>query len=185
MSELPGALGPATTGPDASGPDSLGPLFAPPTTSWIPLSPRYRELKHRLVLLVWGLWMVLAAAATQFLGGRWWATGLVVVVFAVWIGYRYQRIDRVYRIWGYAERDTDLYVRSGLLFRRLVAVPYGRMQVVEVESGPIERHFGLASVKLVTASASTDARIPGLDATAAATLRDRLTEKGETQVAGL
>ncbi|MDA8437578.1 MAG: PH domain-containing protein [Propionibacterium sp.] len=185
MSEFPGGPGPATAVPDAADPDPLTPLFAPPTASWIPLSPRYRELKHRLVLLVWGLWMVLAAAAAQFLTGRWWATALVVVVFAAWIGYRYQRVDRVYRVWGYAERDTDLYVRSGLLFRRLVAVPYGRMQVVEVESGPIERHFGLASVKLVTASASTDARIPGLDAAAAATLRDRLTDKGETQVAGL
>ena len=163
----------------------LGELFAPPTDAWIPLSPRYRELKHRLVLIVWGCWGVSAVVAAAVATGRWWPPAIAAAVFAGWIAYRYRRVGRAYRAWGYAERDTDLYVRSGLLVRRLVAVPYGRMQVVEVESGPIERHFGLASVKLVTASAGTDAVIPGLDAAAAATLRDRLTVKGETQAAGL
>ena len=182
MSLGPGSAAPA---PHGVGADPLAPLFSPPTEAWIPLSPRYRTLKHRMVLIVWGAWTVLTVAATWLLTGRWWAAVIVVVAFVGWTAYRYRRVDRVYRVWGYAERDTDLYVRSGLLFRRLVAVPYGRMQVVEVESGPIERHFGLASVKLVTASAGTDARIPGLDAAAAAVLRDRLTEKGETQAAGL
>jgi len=165
--------------------DELGGLFAPPTEAWIPLSPAYRRLKHLMVLTVWGGWALVAVVAAAVLAGRWWAPALVAAVFAGWIGYRYQRVGRAYRAWGYAERDTDLYVRSGLLVRRLVAVPYGRMQVVEVESGPIERYFGLARVKLVTASASTDAVIPGLDAASAAILRDRLTVKGETQAAGL
>ena len=167
------------------GADQLASLFSPPTEAWIPLSPRYRTLKHRMVLLVWGCWAVLTVVVLALATGRWWPPVLAAVAFAAWIGYRYQRVGRAYRAWGYAERDTDLFVRSGLLVRRLVAVPYGRMQVVEVESGPIERYFGLASVKLVTASAGTDAVIPGLDAAAAATLRDRLTVKGETQAAGL
>ena len=37
-----------------------------------------------------------------------------------------------------------------------------RMQLVEVESGPLERAFGLATVSLKTASPETGARIPGL-----------------------
>ena len=40
-------------------------------------------------------------------------------------------------------------------------MPYGRMQLVEVTSGPVERHFGLASVQLHTAAAATDAAHPG------------------------
>ena len=59
------------------------------------------------------------------------------------------------------------------------------MQAVEVTAGPLERAFNLATVRLVTASAQSDARIPGLDPQAAAELRDRLTERGETQAAGL
>ena len=70
-------------------------------------------------------------------------------------------------------------------WRTLTAVPYGRMQLVEVESGPLERLFGLASVTLKTASPGTDARIPGLDPAEAARLRDQLTELGEAHASGL
>lgn len=95
------------------------------------------------------------------------------------------RADRYWRSWGYAELDDDLYITRGLWFKQLTVVPYGRMQVVEVESGPIERAFGLATVKLVTASASTDATIPGLPPEEAAALRDRLSERGEARASGL
>lgn len=155
-----------------------------PDLPWVAVSPRYRDLKHRLVLIVWGIEFALLAVALGLLV-RWWVAPVVLAVAAAWIWYRYQRVDKVYRALAYAERETDLYVRRGIWFRRLTAVPYGRMQVVEVSSGPIERHFGLATVKLVTASASTDATIPGLTAPAAEQLRERLTDKGEHQAAGL
>ncbi len=94
-------------------------------------------------------------------------------------------VARNWRSWGYAERDTDLYLTHGVLFRRLVAVPYGRMQVVEVTSGPLQRAFGLATVHLQTASPGTGARIPGLLPDEAVRLRDRLTERGRTQAVTL
>jgi membrane protein YdbS with pleckstrin-like domain len=87
--------------------------------------------------------------------------------------------------WGYAERDDDLLIRHGVLYRQLVVVPYGRMQFVDVNAGPLDRRFSLASVQLHTASASTDARIPGLDPEEAARLRDRLASRGEARAAGL
>ncbi|MGA8016872.1 MAG: PH domain-containing protein, partial [Candidatus Dormiibacterota bacterium] len=67
-----------------------------------------------------------------------------------------------YRSWGYLEREDDLVVRRGLLFRRLTVVPFGRMQFVDVTAGPVDRLFDLATVQLHTAAAATDARIPGL-----------------------
>ena len=94
-------------------------------------------------------------------------------------------VGRNARWWGYAERDEDLYVKHGALFRRLVVVPYGRMQYVDVQSGPLERAFRVATVHLHTASPHTSARIPGLPAAEAARLRDRLTSLGESQAAGL
>jgi membrane protein YdbS with pleckstrin-like domain len=87
--------------------------------------------------------------------------------------------------WAYAERDDDLLVRRGLLVRRLSVVPYGRMQFVDVVAGPFERVFGLATVRLHTAAARTDARIPGLSAEEAARLRDQLASLGEARAAGL
>jgi len=59
------------------------------------------------------------------------------------------------------------------------------MQVVTVNSGPIERRYGLATVTLETASSGTDATIPGLPQVEADALRERLTELGEQQAIGL
>lgn len=158
--------------------------FAPPVDSWQQLSPRYLTMKRMMVLVVWGVEFLVAAIAVGILW-RWWAAGMVVVLGLCWIAYRWWRQGRVYRMWGFAERDTDLYLREGLLFRRLTVVPYGRMQLVEVESGPISRHYGLSSVKMVTASAHTDAEVPGLERAQAEALRERLTALGEQQAVGL
>ena len=51
---------------------------------------------------------------------------------------------------------------EAIMFHKATVVPYGRLQFVDVDAGPIDRMFGLATVKLHTASASTDATIPGL-----------------------
>ena len=92
---------------------------------------------------------------------------------------------RRYRAWRYQERHEDLIVARGVLVRRLSVVPYGRMQFVEVTAGPVERLFKLSTVKLHTAAAASDARIPGLETAEAARLRDRLTELGESMAAGM
>jgi uncharacterized protein len=89
------------------------------------------------------------------------------------------------RAWGYVERDQDLLVRRGVMFRRMSVIPYGRMQYVEVTAGPFERAFGLATVQMHTAAAASDARIPGLPAVEAARLRDQLTSLGEAHAMGL
>ena len=90
-----------------------------------------------------------------------------------------------YRSWGYAEREDDLIVRRGLLFRRTSVVPYGRMQFIDVTAGPVDRIFGMATVQLHTAAAATDARIPGLLRADADLLRDRLASVGEATATGL
>jgi len=94
-------------------------------------------------------------------------------------------VARRVHAWGYAERQDDLFVKRGVLFSRLSVIPYGRMQFVDVTAGPVERLFGLATVRMHTAAAASDARIPGLESAEAARVRDRLTELGEAQAAGL
>ena len=90
-----------------------------------------------------------------------------------------------FRSWAYQERDEDLIVERGVLIRRLSVVPYGRMQFVDVTAGPVDRVFRLATVRLHTAAAASDARIPGLEREEAARLRDRLAALGEAKAAGL
>ena len=87
--------------------------------------------------------------------------------------------------WGYAEREDDLMVRRGVMIRRQSVVPYGRMQFIDVTAGPVERSLGLATVRMHTAAAASDARIPGLERAEASRLRDQLAQLGEAQAAGL
>ncbi len=94
-------------------------------------------------------------------------------------------VRRRFHAWAYQEREEDLVVSRGVMFRRQSVVPYGRMQFVDVTAGPVERIFKLSTVKLHTAAAASDARIPGLEQGEAARLRDRLAALGEAKAAGL
>lgn len=86
---------------------------------------------------------------------------------------------------GYKIRPTDLLIESGIMYRRTVVVPYARMQYVDVTASPLERFFGLATVTLHTASAGSDATVPGLKRADADRLRELLSERGQSGLAGL
>lgn len=161
------------------------PLFAPADLDWRGLAKPYRTLR-RIGTLFWVVPFAMAAAvAYLFMPDMTWLWIALLAAGLLLAAYRFWRMDALWRSYGYAELADDLYITRGIMFRRLTAVPYGRMQLVEVESGPVERALGLATVKLVTASASTDATIPGLRPDEAARLRDRLTELGEERASGL
>lgn len=112
---------------------------------------------------------------------KWPVLGLMII----WAVLDLLLIPRRIRAIGYFEREDDLLIRSGLLWQRVVAVPYGRLQYVDIEAGPIMRKFGICTVQLKTASASTDATIPGATRAEGARLRDELSARGHAKLAGL
>lgn len=150
---------------------------------WRGLEPALLRMR-RLLLWVWTALLTVAAGLLPgLLAGPWWAAwALLPPAAALWCR---RLLGRNWRSWRYAERADDLLISRGVLWREETVVPYGRMQLVEVTSGPVERRFGLATVQLHTAAAATDATIPGLDPAEAERLRDRLTELGEARSAGL
>ena len=114
------------------------------------------------------------------------AAGLGVAVGLLVLGLLTERFfARRVAAWGFAERNEDLMVRRGVLVKRQSVIPYGRMQFIDVTAGPIERSMGLATLRMHTAAAASDARIPGLERDIAAKLRDQLASLGEAQAAGL
>lgn len=146
--------------------------------------PRGLLRMRRLLLVVWlGLLAVALGLLLGLLCGPVWAVFALLPLALM--GWGWVLLGRNWRSWRYAERADDLLISRGVLWREETVVPYGRMQLVEVTSGPVERHFGLASVQLHTAAAATDATIPGLVPAEAERLRDRLTELGEARSAGL
>ena len=86
---------------------------------------------------------------------------------------------------GYALREDDLVFRRGIMWTRVVAVPYGRMQLVDINRGPLARAVGLSELKFVTAAAATGVVIPGLPEAVAEELRDTLVTLAESRRAGL
>jgi uncharacterized protein len=159
-------------------------LFAPSDVSWTPVSPKLAAVRRLNAGIAFGLLSIAGLVLVGMLVG--WLYGVLVVVVAglgfcwVWI-----LIGRNQRSWKYAEREDELLVSHGIMFRQLVVVPYGRMQFVDVHAGPLERAFGLAQVELHTATPETDAKIPGLHPDEAARLRDRLSALGQAQAWGL
>ena len=135
--------------------------------------------------LIWSL--VFTAASTLpawlFDWGVWWWT-LPIVFGAIMLVTLILTPRRVRSI-GYRLRDDDLLFRRGIMFQRFVAVPFGRMQLVDITRGPLARAVGLAELKLVTAAAASGVVIPGLPLEEAEELRDHLVALAETRRAGL
>lgn len=179
-----------STGPP--GPLNVAQLFsagAPPSASWTRVDPalttywRLILLFNALILLGIGIavWLVLTrtrnADLTALVTPVTASVALgVLIVITVWLNHLIGR--RVASI-GYRLSDRELEVSSGILFQKLVSVPFARMQLVEVTAGPLERLLGIAGVQLHTASASTNSKIPGLTPERAVALRDSLNKCGE------
>lgn len=86
-----------------------------------------------------------------------------VVIFMLLSAFSHISKTLSFRYSGYALRERDLMFRSGWLKRKLRIVVKNRIQHVSVQSGPIERKFGLASLSIFTAGSSeADFTIKGI-----------------------
>lgn len=154
-----------------------------PDTSWHRVSPKYIVVDV-VGAIVTGVILVLATSIPAWLTGIGWlwaipvATALIALAVIAFVPRRVRSI-------GYTLRDDDLLFRRGLMFQRFVAVPYGRMQLVDINRGPLARALGLSELRFVTAAAATGVVIPGLAEAEAEQLRDRLVELAESRRAGL
>ncbi len=151
--------------------------------SWRRVSPKYVWVDLVGNLVGGAVFTALACvpAVLSRLPWLWLLPAGIAVVTIVAVALTPRRVRAI----GYRMREDDLLFRRGILFSRVVAVPYGRMQLVDITRGPIARAFGLAELKLVTAAAATAVTIPGLAEADAEALRDRLVELAETRRAGL
>jgi uncharacterized protein len=151
------------------------------------ISPRFWLARQALIaaLAVPFLGLLVAIGVAAAMGGQPVVAAVLIPAAAVAVVLAWMVERGRYRAWGYAEREDDLIVCRGLMFRRLSVVPYGRMQLIDVTAGPVARTFRIATVQLHTAAAASDARIPGLAREDAERLRDRLAAIGEARASGL
>jgi len=158
-----------------------------PSDNWQRVSPRYAWVDLAVNLL----WVLIAAGGYLFvvfvLADEKPPIAVHLVVLAVVVFFLVNSVlaFRRVRAIGYQLREDDLLFRRGIMFERVIAVPYGRLQLVDVTRGPLLRAMGLATLKFVTASAATGVNLPGLPEAEAEALRDRLVELAETRRSGL
>ena len=102
-----------------------------------------------------------------------WLMGLTAGLLLLWAIFRWIGDGLSFRFSGYSLRGHDLHFRSGWWRRRVRIVPFNRVQHLSLESGMIERYYGLASVAIYTAGASqADFKVRGLKEKTALELKD-------------
>ncbi len=153
---------------------------------WSRVSPKYAWVD----LFVNTLFALVAAgiAAALLLSRRLELAPIpIIVASAIVLGLLVNAVlaFRRVRAIGYVLREDDLLFRRGIMFERMISVPYGRLQLVDVTRGPLLRALGLAELKFITASTATGVKLPGLPFAEAEALRDRLVELAETRRSGL
>lgn len=85
-----------------------------------------------------------------------------------------------YRVHRWEISDEAVYTQTGWIEQEWRIAPISRIQSIDLERGAVEQLFGLAKVKVTTASATGAIRIHGLDNNTAQDLVGELTHK--TQV---
>ncbi len=143
-----------------------------------PMAPSYeREVKTQQ-FIIWVpivLLSFLPVLLTQFL----WLLAIPMSVLIL-AGIISRLIIKKALVKGFAMREFDIAYCSGLFWRKTVIVAYNRVQHVEVSSGPLQRKFDLASVKLFTAGGtSVDLKIDGLSSGRAEQIRAFIADKIE------
>ena len=99
------------------------------------------------------------------------AAGLVVlgILLFVMAGVFFRR--KKYRLF-----DKNLTYQEGVLIHKETVVPFSRIQHVEIDEGPLERFFSLATLSVYTAGDSgKDLKINGLRLDKAQEIKDFIT----------
>ena len=131
------------------------------------------------VVLFWRLpWIIvtLVLAAAMGAGVLWtdapeiYLAGLVLVLaVGVVVGGVLPPIR--FRRWLYWVTDDGIELRHGRVLRTESSIPHFRVQHIDIRQGPLQRWAGIVELVISTASAATDATLPGLEPERARAIR--------------
>lgn len=152
------------------------------TVNFLPFPPRARTLLVIRYSLVAALFGLLAAGPAVAIGvsasvGGAIAFWLVAVAAAFAVAWWWSGMVYSCRSWRRTEGTVEL--RNGVIWKRHAVLPRNRVQNVTINSGPIRRHFGVATVVVHSAGAATpNIQLEGFDADAGEALQADLLAHG-------
>ena len=163
-----------------------------PEPQWVPAASGY--LTVRFVHTISALALPILAGVAVYCAGAFFGgpealriVGLVVVaVFGLWGLWWILTTPRRTRALGYALESNHLMARRGIVFRSMSSMPYGRIQYVDVDSGPLERMCGVARLTVRTAGTTTGTMVLfGIPLNVAEELRADLVRRADERMAAL
>ncbi|GKS12399.1 membrane protein [Paenibacillus chitinolyticus] len=126
-------------------------------------------LTNGILLLASLAYLTVAQSRDWFMSPGW----IAVAVFAVsLVLFTFVIPQARFRLYAFEVTEEELEIRSGWIWITNILVPMVRVQHVELERGPLQRHYGIAELKIVTAA--TTHRIRGLSEDDAEALKHRL-----------
>jgi uncharacterized protein len=90
-------------------------------------------------------------------------SSIIVPVLLLYVFMAFIVPARKYRHWGYDMGSDRLRIVRGYMFYRDTVVPFGRIQHIDVDQGPIDRRYNLATLTVHTAgNHNSTVALPGL-----------------------
>ncbi|WP_199610038.1 PH domain-containing protein [Flocculibacter collagenilyticus] len=142
-----------------------------PTTEaleFIALSPRYRWLNIGANFTIFTVLFLVSFALYAQTFFQFPEEFSAIIAFSKWIVLTLGVVVTLYHFFAdpikrYALREQDISFTSGLFFRKTVTQPVLRIQHIELQRGPLERKFGLATLQIFSAGGVMHTfEIPGL-----------------------
>jgi uncharacterized protein len=146
------------------------------------LDPRVVRIWRLSTVLSWVPPLIIGAGIAFVVLGRNGAWVLLAGLLASGASVLWYPPAR-YRRWRWQLTPLAIELRYGVLVRRHEAVPYFRVQQIDVTQGPLDRLLGLATLQVTTASASGSAALPGIVASEAPAIRADLLARAAEAVA--
>ena len=92
-----------------------------------------------------------------------------IATFIIWL-----RVNHARSI-AYSVCEHELLMQKGIIWFKRTSLPYTRLQHISLSQGPLERKFGLKTLKCFSAgSGSAEIELPGLESKTAEKLRQHL-----------
>lgn len=138
-----------------------------------PLHPNHVKLLRIIALLAAVPFVIasLVLEVSRVLPAGFFAVPVVLVAAFLVIRVPLRR----YHARGYDMGDDRLRVVRGILFHSDTVVPFGRIQHIDVNQGPLQRFYGLATLTVHTAGThNASVHLPGLGHEDAAAMRETI-----------
>ncbi|APX34537.1 hypothetical protein BH708_00865 [Brachybacterium sp. P6-10-X1] len=151
-----------------------------------PVSPRLVRARYVASVAAYIIWvLMIAGAIVAAVLTTWWWLALIGLLPLIILLQSLLLTPRRVRAIGYLDAEEDLSIASGIMFRAVHTIPYGRVQSVKIDEGPVDRRYGLAKLTVSTAAGGSTVVLPGLPKQEAERLRALLTDRGIEIMAAL